>query len=32
VVNEPARFIEEEVLALNEETGKMERKLIRKPY
>ncbi|CAK69305.1 unnamed protein product (macronuclear) [Paramecium tetraurelia] len=32
VQNEPAKYIEEEVLVMNEETGKMERKLIRKQY
>ncbi|CAD8057295.1 unnamed protein product [Paramecium sonneborni] len=32
VQNEPTKFIEEEVLVLNDETGKMERKLIRKQY
>ncbi|CAD8150561.1 unnamed protein product [Paramecium pentaurelia] len=32
VQNEPAKFIEEEVLVMNEETGKMERKLVRKQY
>ncbi|CAK85059.1 unnamed protein product, partial (macronuclear) [Paramecium tetraurelia] len=32
VQNEPAKYIEEEVLVMNEETGKMERKLVRKQY
>ncbi|CAK56438.1 unnamed protein product (macronuclear) [Paramecium tetraurelia] len=32
VQNEPAKFIEEEVLVMNEETGNMERKLVRKQY
>ncbi|CAD8138423.1 unnamed protein product [Paramecium octaurelia] len=32
VQNEPAKFIEEEVLVMNEKTGKMERKLVRKQY
>lgn len=29
---EPSKFVTEEVLAYNQETGLMERKLIRKPY
>lgn len=29
---EPIKFIEEEVLVLNPETGMMERKIIKKPY
>ncbi|CAD8180498.1 unnamed protein product [Paramecium pentaurelia] len=30
--NEPTKFIEEEVLAFNQETGMMDRKLIRRPF
>lgn len=30
--NEPTKYLEEEVLVLNRETGKMDRKLIRKPF
>lgn len=30
--NEPVKFIEEEILVCNEETGLMERKLVRRPF